>query len=211
MTEIEPVTPLKDLFEAHGLTCIVENEWIVPNAELPAIRGIWYPQDENGRLDIHVLIKEGVLVEECFAGIGKQDKAFNDALHNFMVNSLHVFLAALWGKNDPEQVTIETWRIGSREFTAYIGNFGTRASAGVHADIPDGLFAAIESAIKNEKLVGDFHWVRTFFCNIAGSQTFEALLDNEDWLAGVEVLKGIPWEKNSGYYSVRNFIFLRAA
>lgn len=210
METIEPVIELKRLLERHGLDCVVENDWVVPNATLPAIRGLWYPYEVNGVLNIQVLIKDGLVVEECFAGLGEGLQAFRDAFHNFMVNSLHVLLAALWGANDPEQVTTEQWRIGDKEFTAYIGNFGTRASEGTHPAIPDGLFEAIERAVKKQALPGNYHWVRTFFCNLNGEWTFEALLDNENWAEGIDCLQALTWEKSRGYYSVRNFMLLRA-
>lgn len=208
---IEPTLELRHLLEAHGLQCTIEDEWVIPNSELPAIRALWHPGKNSGRLDIHVLMEHGILIEECFAGIGSGKQGFTDALHNFMINSLHVFLAAFWGKNDPEQVTTETWNISGRSFIAYMGNFGTRGSEGVRASIPDELFGSIVAAVQEEKLSGMTHWVRTFFCNVADNQTFEALLDNDDWPRGLNRLKEISWEKSSGYYSIRNFILLQAA
>jgi len=211
MPDIEPVIELKRLFEAHGISCTVEDQWVVPNNTLPAIRALWYPRETSGRLEIHALLKDDVVIEECFAGLGDNDKAFADAFQNFMINSFHVLLAALWDKNDPEQVMTERWSIGGREFTAFIGNFGMRGSNGVCAKIPNELFPAIESAVKQATLQGDTHWVRTFFCNLNEEQTYEALMDNEDWELGISCLKKIPWEKCDGYYSVRNFLLLRAA
>jgi hypothetical protein len=104
MPDIEPVKKLKRLFEAHDISCTVEDQWVVPNNALPAIRALWYPQETNGRLDIQVLLKGGVFIEECFAGVGDNNKAFSDAFQNFMINSFHVLLAALWDKNDPERI-----------------------------------------------------------------------------------------------------------
>lgn len=208
---IEPALELRHLLEAHGLQCTIKDEWVIPNSELPAIRALWYPGENSGRLDIHVLMEHGVLIEECFAGIGSGKQGFTDALQNFMINSLHVFLAAFWKKNDPEQVTTETWNISNRSFIAYIGNFGTRGSEGVRAPIPNELFNSIATAVQEEELSGTTHWVRTFFCNVAGDQTFEALLDNADWPRGLHRMKALSWAKISGYYSVRNFIVLRAA
>lgn len=211
MNATEIAAELKRLMEAHGLACATENDWVVPNGQLPAIRALWYPGESNGRLDIHVLVEEGVLIEECFAGIGSGQAGFRDGLQNFMLNSLHVMLAAFWGKDDPDQVVTETWQIGGKSFSAYIGNFGTRASAGCHAHVPHQLFPAIQSTITKQSISPGLHWIRTFFCSIKGEPTFEALLDNEEWLPGVECLRSIPWEETSGYYSVRNFLVLRAA
>ena len=71
------------------------------------------------------------------------------------------------------------------------------------------MFQPVE--VKNEPLGGDIHWFRTFFCNLAGEFTFEALKDNENWTAGVRRLESIRWAKSEGYYSVRLFAILRAA
>ncbi len=211
MNATEIASELKRLMEAHGLACATRDDWVLPNGQLPAMRALWHPGKSSGRLDIQVLVEKDVLIEECFAGIGSGEEGFHDALRNFMLNSLHVLLAAFWGKDDPDQVITETWQIAGNSFRAFIGNFGTRASAGYHAHVPHQLFPEIQSAITKQQLGPGLHWIRTFFCSIRGEQTFEALLDNEEWLPGVECLKAIPWEETGGYYSVRNFLVLCAA
>jgi hypothetical protein len=212
MTEIQITDYLSKLFHVHGVACVVHNDWVVPNSELPALRALWYPDQSHGLLQVQVLVRDKLVIEECFAGAGQGDSGLQDALVNFTTNSFHVLLAAFWGKNDPEQVTMEEWDISGKRYTAYIGNFGTRCSAGVTAHVPPELFAAIEAAIKREPLAGDLHWFRLFFGNaVSDSFTFEALKDNEDWPAGVRCLEAAAWERSSGYYSVRLFAVLGAA
>jgi hypothetical protein len=150
-------------------------------------------------------------IEECFAGIGEGEVGLRDALANFTVNSFHVLLAALWNQNDETQVTTEDWSIGGRQYTAFIGNFGTRGSEGVVADVPADLFAQVESAIKRDSLTGDLHWFRFFFCNVAGQRIVEALKDNETWDTGMRCLESVQWSDSMGYYSVRLFVVLRAS
>jgi hypothetical protein len=208
--QFEMTKKLETIFLAHGISCGTEKEWVLPNRNLPAIRAVWHPGEESGRLDVHVLVEKGILIEECFAGVGNGQKAFNDAIQNFMVNSLHVLLAAFWGMNDPDQVVTERWYVGKKHFTAYIGNIGTRASAGVSPFIPSELVSVIQSAAENELLPDGVHWVRVFFCNVAGQQTYEVLLDNEPWLPGLSAVKAIQWQHSNGYYSGRNFIVLRS-
>jgi Family of unknown function (DUF6348) len=58
------------LLTRHGLDCVREQEWIVPNGQLPAISAQWHPRKTSGRLDVQVLIERGRIIEECFAGIG---------------------------------------------------------------------------------------------------------------------------------------------
>lgn len=198
------------LFERHGIECTTHNDWVVPNSELPAIRATWFPGPSSGRLDVHAFVREGMTIEECFAGIGEGATGLHDALTNFTVNSFHL-LAALWNQNDETQVTTEDWIIGARQYTAFIGNFGTRGSKGVTAAVPADLFPQVESVIKLAPLVGDLHWFRFFFCNVAGQRTFEALKDNETWDAGTCCLEGVQWADSMGYYSVRLFVVLRAS
>lgn len=210
MAENPTTDYLVELFEGHGVECAVENGWVVPNWEFPALRALWAPPPER-RLDVQVLVRDELMIEECFAGVGEGEAARHDALASFTLNSFHVLLAALWGKNDPDQVTTEAWEIGGRRYTAYLGNFGTRGSAGVTACIPEDLFAALEAAIRREPLSGDIHWFRFFVGNVTHALTFEALRDNETWEEGRRCLEGRTWETSPGYYSVRLFAVLRAA
>lgn len=201
---------LADLFAAHGLPAILENEWVVPDSGLPAIRAIWHPGEHNGRLDVQILVGKDIVIEECFAGIGPGDKGLSDALASFTVNSFHVLLAALWNVYDPEQVVKERWTINGRSFEALIGNFGTRQSGGYDAPIPSALFDLIAATIKHEKLTGPLHWFRFFFCNLAGECSYEALQDNATWDEGLHCLRTAPWVRHDGYYSIRLFVIVRA-
>lgn len=208
---IEPLDDLRRMVEAHGLECAVDKGWLLPLGGLPALRVAWHPGEASGRLDVHVLVRPGVLIEECFAGLGPGEQGLRDAWHNFARNSLHVLLAAFWGKLDDDQVAIERWQIGSQPYDAYIGNFGTRATAGVQPPIPQHLFQAIVLAIQTTPLEQDLHWFRFFVGSASGQLTFEALRDNEEWPAGLGCLRGLSWPAAQGYYSVRLFMVLRAA
>lgn len=209
MTE-QPTTQLKELLEAHGLTCMVKGEWILPDGKMPAICAFWTPSQYGGTLYIHVLINKNTIIKECFAGIGSGEHGLQDALGNFMLNSLHVFLSAFWRTDNDEQTNVETWIINGRSYSAYVGAFGTRASEGVDPTVPQDLLNVIAEAIHNEPLSNSTHWVRTFFGSVKEDRIFEALLDNHNWPLGLQCLKLLPWKKSNGYYSVRNFIILRA-
>ena len=151
------------------------------------------------------------VIEENFAGmVGTDSNDFIAVFTNFITNSFHVLIAALFDVLDTSQITVEYWIVGGKSYTAYIGNFGARASAGVQARVPPELFGAIESAIKGEALRGEIHWVRTFFANLNGQRTLEALIDNKPWQRGRSVPEAVPWVGCDGYYSVRNFIMLLA-
>ncbi len=209
---MEPITLEKELSElmtGHELPYHIENEWVVPLGKLPAIRATWYPREDSGLLEVDVLLEDKRIINECFAGIGSGREGLNDALQNFCINSFHVLLASLWGLTDTDQVMTENWNFRGKEYTAFIGNIGTRGSGEVDAEIPDGLFETIEKSIRNEPLKDNLSWFRCFFCSVSGEKTFEALKDNEVWQSGVSALKTLPWANTNGYYSVRNFLVLR--
>jgi len=98
MAEAQSTNYLSKLFEAHGVACVVHNDWVAPNLELPALRGLWYPGQSSGQLTVQVLVRDKLSILECFAGFGQGDAGLHDALHNFAFNSFHVLLAAFWGK-----------------------------------------------------------------------------------------------------------------
>jgi hypothetical protein len=158
---------------------------------------------------MQVLVRDGLIIDECFGGIGAGDVALADGLQNFTINSFHVLLSALWLRHDPEQVETETWTIASRRFKAFIGNVGTRSTAGVTPVIPAGMLSLLESAIRNEPLEHDLHWFRFYVGHVNGEFTFEALKDNEPWPAGVSALTSCGWTSGTGFYSARLFLILR--
>ena len=198
------------LFKAHDIPCTVEDSWVFPYSQLPAIRCIWHPPQQAGagRLDVEVLLADGRTLIEHFAGVGEGNLAIMDGVQNFVLGSFPVLLASLYGKTDPERVVTERWFLGGTDWTVYVGNFARRASNGMDIPVPKPAFASIQSAVESTPLASDLHWFRTFYCQIGSQQIFEALMDNEPWQQGEAALKSIPWEKCEGYYSARNFLVL---
>ncbi len=211
MTTPIAVDFLVGLFESHGMHCSIDEDWVLPELSPHAIRADWHPLEKVGRLDVQVLVGDDFLIQESFAGNSNDEHGLRDALTSFTVNVFHVLLAVLWDQNDPEQISTESWSVGGNSYTAYIGNFSTRASKDVVAHIPESLFPRIAQEIQREPLQAKLHWFRFFFCNLAGEYTFEALRDNQDWSRGNEFLKEIQWQPSAGYYSVRLFIMLQVA
>ncbi len=206
------VEPLASLLTAHGIEFHTEKEWVAPNGQLPAMRATLYPRESSGQLDVDVLLESRELLKESFAGLATGDAGIRDAFHNFCANSFHVLLAAFWDKIDPEQVTVATWQLGGRPYTAYIGNLGMRTMGeSPPPKVAEGYLESLENVITNSALVGEVLWFRNFFCDIQGDRTFESMVNNEVWSEGVENLKSLPWEKSAQYYSVRNFLILRAS
>lgn len=205
-----PQAWILELFNCHGLASIVHDGWVLPNEELPAIRGTWHPVETHGQLVVQVLVRDGVLIEECFAGIGAGDIGLSDGLQNFTINSFHTLLSALWSRHDSEQVEVEEWTISGRRFSAFIGNVGTRSSTGVTPSIPVDLMPKLEVALRGESLEQELHWFRFYVANVKGEFTFEALKDNEPWPAGLAAVASCGWKPCDSFYSARLFMVLRA-
>jgi len=206
---LTPQAWLLELFKHHGLASTLHDDWVLPNAELPSIRATWHPGETHGRLDVQVLVRDGVLIEECFGGIGAGDVGLADGLKNFTVNSFHPLLSALWHHDDRDQVETEAWAIDGRHFDVFIGNVGTRSTTGVTPSIPTGMLACLEAAIKSETLEYELHWFRFYVGHVKGDFTFEALKDNDPWPAGVRALKSCDWAPGDAFYSTRLFMLLR--
>jgi hypothetical protein len=160
---------------------------------------------------MQVLVRDGLVIDECFAGIGVGDAALADGLQNFTINSFHTLLSALWFRHDPEQVETEIWTVASHRFEAFIGNVGTRSSTEVAPTIPAGMLPLLEEAVRGEPLEHDLHWFRFYVGHVNGEFTFEALKDNEPWPAGVSALMSCGWASGAGFYSARLFMILREA
>jgi hypothetical protein len=61
---LSPQAWLLELFNRHGLASTVQDGWVLPNAALPAVRGTWHPSETHGRLDMHVMVRDDVLIED---------------------------------------------------------------------------------------------------------------------------------------------------
>ena len=206
---LTPQAWLLELFKHHGLASTLHHDWVLPNAELPSIRATWHPGETHGRLDVQVLVRDGVLIDERFAGIGAGDVGLADGLRNFTINSFHPLLSALWHHHDRDQVETAAWAIDGRHFDAFIGNLGTRSSTGSTPTIPTDTMQRLEAAIKREALEHDLHWFRFYVGHVKGEFTFEALKDNAPWPAGVRALDSCGWAAGDAFYSARLFMVLR--
>lgn len=209
--ELTPQAWLLELFQRHDVASTTHEDWVLPNAELPGIRGVWHADETHGRLDIQVLVRDGVVIEECFAGFGAGDRGLADGLQNFTINSFHVLLSALWRHHHPDQVETEAWAVAGRRFSAFIGNVGTRSSTDATPPVPAGMLTLLEEAIRSEPLEHGLHWFRFYVGHVKGDFTFEALKDNEPWPAGLRALEACGWTTCDAFYSARMFVVLREA
>ncbi|MCB9882187.1 MAG: hypothetical protein H6834_10375 [Planctomycetes bacterium] len=210
MTDATRLDFLEELFGSHGLRTRVENDWILPERSEAPLRTLWFPSESGrgGQLDVHVALGDERTIVESFGGVGAGEAGERDALQNFMINSFHVLMSALWSRGVEEQVQAERWTIGEVEFRVLIGNLGVRSAGEVALDLPKELFETVEAAIRRETFDECVHWVRTFTGVFDERCIFEALVDNEEWPAGCDALASLTWPRPGVFYSVRNFLML---
>lgn len=201
---------LQAILAGHGLPIPAYGEWLLPYSDLPAICAVWHGDSGTRLLEVIVKLPDGTEIVEGFAGTGDLDAAFDDAFDNFMRSSLHVMLSGLWGVHDPEQIDSYNWEIAGKRYTAFIGNYVSRSTENSNSHVPPKLDARLTFTIQRERLTQEFHWFRLFVANMQGQFVFEALKDNEDWPAGLDCLNSCDWPTSDGYYSLRQFVLLRA-
>ena len=95
-------------------------------------------------------------------------------------------------------MTNEPWQIGDTSSSVCIGNFGRR-SASEPPNPPEGLFRAVEPAIRTARLTPRVHWFRFYCGQFKESALFEALHNNE------------PWPSTTDFYGVRLFLMMKPA
>lgn len=214
MSDTEALALLAEFLRAHELETTLDNDgWLIPTnsrvAQPPAITAIWYPRSYGGQLDVHVSDASFHVIESC-AGYGEGEQGLNDGFANFAYSSLHVILADCYDIIDPEQVSQAIWHIGGKSYLATIGNIGGRTT-GERSPLPDDFFERIEAVILQADLDQPRHWFRFFAAHLPNQEmVFEALLNNEIWEPGQQVLQGLSWEQTDYFYTIRLFLMLQA-
>jgi len=159
---------LGKLLEAQEIPINPYGDWFLNGSSLPAIRCMWFRSESNksGQLDIQVAVKDGVIINESVAGVGKDEDALQDAFYNLSASSLNVFLAAFWNKIDVDHVSIDQITVGDLTYTAYLGNFGLRASNENHPGVPEDALPRIVEALSKSDLQNEYPWASCFFCDV---------------------------------------------
>ncbi len=214
MTPNELNTHLQMLLEAHGLKVTEYKDWLLPGGTFPAIRGTWFPPDEQSRvgaLSVEIMLDDKRIIDETFAGPGRDGgERMKKALHTFASGTLHVLLAALWGSGDNHHVTTEKWSWSGKSWTVYLGDLLVGTSTSETVDHPPDLMDIIERQLKGLDLSSELHWLRVFYGNIGnGTTQTEALLDNETWPAAETAIAAANWQTSPQFYSTRHFLILK--
>ncbi len=215
MTTIEEINQyLKELFEAHGIIAKSQGNWLAFNEAGVKVNGEIFerPVQKHGltiQLDIRVQIGDRTLIES-FAGVGKEkEEAVQDALQNFITNSLHVITAAFFDPHD-KQVTRETWIISGQERTVIIGDVGTRGKVPSEKSLHTAWFKHLEKLIKNANLSEDIHWIRMYYAQMKNQQlACEVRLDNMTWEQIQEEMAAYDWPKSQDFFSLRLFMIIQ--
>jgi hypothetical protein len=204
---------VNQLLAGHKIESFLKNEWLLSIKHKTKIKCEWLPSPTfaGGQLDVLIQHGDNPIIKESFSGLGSTNEtAIENAIDNFLINSLHVILDAFMGYHDLEQILTEEWQVNGQTYIASIGNLGTKASHGDHPGIPDNLFEKIENTIKTEPLENDIHAFRLYYGHMNNEDShYEALLDNNIWQNGVNLIESIKWLSYGYFYSVRQFIVLK--
>ena len=207
----EVMEQLGAIMKARGIELRSYLGWLVTDHGFPAMRGNWLHQVGNqdiGRLDVQVLLKNEQMIDESFAGLGDGEERYGDALQNFELGSLPVLLSALWGMGQ-DKVLVETWSSEAAAWTVHVGEYVTRCLGPEEVGFPPDLVDVLKEALMRGELEPGRHWLRTFYSNTgAGDPVVEVLLDNEKWLPGELAVMTAEWSSSEYYYSLRNFLIL---
>lgn len=196
------------LFERYDVELELDEEWLVTDGDFPAIRGSWHEGTDGapGRLDVDIVISEERHIEESFAGHGRGEIGVRDALKAFVRNVLHVLLAACWYITDDRRIQLQSWELGARTWDIFAGPLALSRD---DVPAPEGLLPGLRDALGRESLSSELHWVRLFYrCDDEGSVVAEALLDNQPWPAGDDLLSRLTWAPTKQGYSARCFVAL---
>jgi hypothetical protein len=147
----------------------------------------------------------GRWVRESFAGLGATiDDAVIEATGKLAKASLHVIMATLEDESlGADQVEWETW--GS--FRACLGPLLRQWSSKTRVDFA-GYLGALKARLVAAPLSADLHFFRTFVAVDKEVLGFDALLDNETWAPGAELVQSWPWPRADDAYALRHFVAL---
>jgi hypothetical protein len=216
MTSFDLNSALQDAIRAHGIDTERTGDWLVlANSRLllsgAVVRTTAGEKSVSVQVDFRLrspLIDDKLMIES-YGGTGSDDnEAARFAFDRFLQGSLHVILAVFVAvEHGVDQVEWETWNDGSRDWRVCLGPMLMRG----YPTFPDGLTigSLLDQlrALLPSDLASSLHWLRIFHFSLpANPPTSEALLDNNDWPGGRNIVHSWPWP--DGGFSVRAFMML---
>lgn len=169
---------------------------------------------EHTRKETFVLVQLDIRLEgsalggrtliESGAGWGSTvEEAIEVAWKKFLGSSFHVLVESMGLAPTSKQTEWEDWS----QFRACLGaliRYADTPSTLQFADVIDEVKARIASL----ELSREIHWLRMYFDSRWGQPTVEALLDNEPWVEGEEILRTWAMAHEGQGFDVRHFLVL---
>lgn len=212
LTAVDEV--VRQLFRQHQIAAEVDGgSWILLPQGLKLQTRIHqreaHQRISTVQLDVVLELADGRTLIESFAGVGEMPQAaVFDALENFQVNSLHVLLAAFFGRRSP-QIDVETWMMGGQERRVVVGGLGIRGQLPGNSNQLAPAVKRWEEFVRESVVSPGIHWLRLFYAQKGGEAlACEALRDNETWSEAQEAIAAAPWPVGDDFYSARLFVIL---
>lgn len=217
---------LAEILQAHGYTCQMQGEKILPAFAVPVQLETWaFPREHtNGvvisRFDVGITLPDGRELYECCGDIGENlEEALSRNLQSFCTNSLHVLLDTF--NPNENQCPHEIWTArNSKRFQAILGDWVTKNLVEDTDDgdtetigniIPETLESTLQTIICNQNLEAQYHLIRFFYAQSDNvMMNVEFMVDNQEDAAEEEKqLASLPWLRREAYYSIRRSIMLK--
>jgi len=163
------------------------------------------------QLDVHILLPNQNIIESFIGHASSVEEAIAEALEQFEVNVVHVFISAFWenAKKIENGVGLEQWEINGYRWQAVVGNYGYKGNLPIEEIVLDEMFETIKNEIHSLPLEEDIYAIRSVYTNVGdGRKVTEALLNNEEFATLESKISTLPWKNVDEYYSVRNLILV---
>jgi hypothetical protein len=204
------------LFKAHAIDCRQKGNWIeFPNPSGRASGAILEKSSaktdlHSVQLDFQMELDSGQNLIESVTGIGEsREKAIDDAVQSFALNSFQVILAAFFAQPG-DQVRIKNWSIGGIERRVFLGPIGLGGNAPDPSSTPVDWFTQVEEKLKSINIDGGTHWISVYYEQIDNHLSkMEVLLDNDVWEAMQKDLATVHWPKGNEFLSLRVFVVIQ--
>jgi hypothetical protein len=199
---------LAALLEGHGVASVAHDDHLlVPGSAFVGDLCLFEDQGAAaGMMELRAWDADGTGVIDTWMAYGEDREAkIRDGVHAFVVGTVHVALAALWGVLESDQVDVETRSIGGQTWDGYLGGMVGRGDA---PEVPPDLFERLMSAWFDRIAQADgrtTHTFRVFVASRGGNTTYEALFDGEPDEGLREALRCAGWAFPSDAYGSRRW------